>query len=66
MGALVNEDELKSWLGFDRRSAIENWLDKHKIPFHYGKGNQICTTQRAIDASLRLTNDADNDSEWKL
>jgi|GEM_PF-3080142 len=52
MKALLEESDLKAWLGFQRRTDLENYLRRQKIPYLYGKGNRICTTTDAINARL--------------
>jgi hypothetical protein len=49
---LLNEDDLKSWLGFSRRLDLERHLQSCRIPYIYGKGGRICTTIAAIDKIL--------------
>lgn len=52
MSALLNEDDLKSWTGFEQRKKLEAFLRQNKISYTYGKGNKIVTTQGAIDRAL--------------
>lgn len=52
MSALLNEDDLKNWTGFEQRKKLEDFLRLNKISFTYGKGNRIVTTQGAIDRAL--------------
>lgn len=50
--ALLSEDELKAWTGFEQRKKLETWLRSQNINFKYAKGNKIVTTQSAIDHAL--------------
>lgn len=49
---LVEEEELKSWLGYAQRTALERHLQKSRIPYIYGAGGRICTTIGAINSTL--------------
>jgi len=49
---LIKESQLKDWLGFQRRTDLENYLRRQNIPYLYGKGNRICTTADAINFRL--------------
>lgn len=52
MSALLTEDELKEWTGYEQRKKLEEWLRENKIKFTYAKGRKIVTTQEAIDRAL--------------
>lgn len=49
---LLKQDELKEWLGFKRPGDLEKWLRDNRVPFFYGKGGSICTTDDAINSRL--------------
>lgn len=60
MSALITEDQLKAWTGYEQRPKIEAWLRDNKIPFTHGKGNTLITTTDAVNKSLigeRAAND---------
>lgn len=52
MNALLSEDELKAWTGYEQRSKLESWLRENKIAFTYGKGNKLITTSDAVNRVL--------------
>ena len=52
MSALLTEEQLMEWTGYKRRSKVEEFLRREKIPFSRGKGNKILVTQAAIDRAL--------------
>lgn len=62
MSALLTEEELKKWTGYEQRQKLESWLRENKIKFTYGKGNKLITTQEAVDRALVGTKAA-NDRE---
>lgn len=49
---LLDEDDLKSWLGFQQRTALIERLKEQKIPYFYGKGGAVCTTVGAVESAL--------------
>jgi hypothetical protein len=49
---LLNEEDLKNWLGFNRRLDLERHLQSIRIPYFYGRGGRIRTTTAAIDKAL--------------
>ncbi|MBT9098427.1 hypothetical protein KFZ76_11985 [Methylovulum psychrotolerans] len=51
---LVSLDELKAATGCKRLGDLETILKTNKIPFFYGKGGTIFTTQTAIDTALGI------------
>ncbi len=52
MGALLSEDELKAWCGYEQRQKLEEWLRKNKISYTYGKGNKLITTAEAVNRAI--------------
>ncbi len=62
MSALLTEDELKAWTGYEQRQKLESWLRENKIKFTYGKGNKLITTADAVNQALIGTKAA-NDKE---
>jgi hypothetical protein len=52
MDSLIREEGLLEWLGYSRRSDAMKWLDEHGVPYWYGRGGRICTTQAAIDTVM--------------
>lgn len=52
MDALIREEQLLDWLGYTRRFDAMKWLDEHGVPYWYGRGGRICTTQAAIDTVM--------------
>jgi Domain of unknown function (DUF4224) len=52
MSALLTEDDLKTWTGFEQRKKIEEWLRENKICYTYGKGNKLITTADAVNSAL--------------
>jgi len=51
---LVTQADLAEWAGFrpNQKVAIIRWLKDNKIPYFYGKGGTVCTTQHALDSRL--------------
>lgn len=49
--ALLSEDDLKEWLGYDQRVKIEQWLSENGIPFQLCR-NRIVTTVQAVNNGL--------------
>lgn len=49
---LITEDQLKEWLGIERRTPLMRKLQELKIPYGLGGGGRICTTLGAIDRAL--------------
>jgi len=49
---LLKEEHLKAWTGFKRRTDLETRLRELKIPYAYGQGGAIITTQAAVDGAL--------------
>lgn len=58
MSALLSESDLKAWSGFGQRKKLESFLRQNKIPFTYGKGNKLITTQEAVDTALGVKKSA--------
>jgi hypothetical protein len=52
VSGLVTENDLKAWLGINRRTALEKRLRELRIPYVYGAKNVVCTTQAAIDNAI--------------
>ena len=50
--ALLNQDQLSEWSGFQRKADIEHWLRINNIQFIRRRKNRICTTLAAVNASL--------------
>ncbi len=48
---LINEDDLKAWLGYTHVPQIEVWLRSRGIPFDYCRG-KLVTTASAINGHL--------------
>lgn len=46
--ALVNESDLREWLGYKQQQQIINWLKARQIPFDLSRG-RVVTTASAID-----------------
>lgn len=46
--ALVNEEDLRAWLGYEQQQKIIDWLKQRHIPFHFSRG-RVVTTITAID-----------------
>lgn len=46
--ALVNESDLREWLGYKQQQQIINWLKARQIPFDLSRG-KVVTTASAID-----------------
>ena len=49
---LVNEDDLKHWLGIQQRTRLEKKLCALNISYCYGAGNRICTTIDAVNNAV--------------
>lgn len=49
--ALVNEDDLRAWLGYEQRAKIEQWLSDRGIPFEISR-DRVVTTMQAINKGL--------------
>ena len=49
---LVNEDDLKDWLGIQQRARLEKRLCQLNIAYVYGAGNRICTTIAAVNNAV--------------
>lgn len=58
---LVNEDDLRAWLRYERQADIRAWLDKNSVWYVEGKGGRICTTVEAINAARKSANSASFD-----
>lgn len=52
MSQLISEQELIDWSGYQRRADLIRFCTDNKISFIIGRGQKICTTQKAIDCSL--------------
>lgn len=52
MSYIVTFNQLKEATGYSRISDIERWLNKTGIPFFYGKGGKVFTTQDKINEAL--------------
>lgn len=63
MSALLSEDDLKAWTGFEQRQKLESWLRERKISYTYGKGNKIITTAHAINHVLTGSKAANESDE---
>jgi glutamate 5-kinase len=50
--ALLTEEDLRDWTGYQRRGDIERVLRERAIPIIYGRDGQICTTLEAINRTL--------------
>ena len=50
--SLLNEEQLKKWLGYKRRCDIESWLSDRRINWYRAGGGKIVTTQAAIDQAF--------------
>ena len=48
-GNLITEEQLKEWLGYEQRAALEKALTKNRIPFITGKDGRVCTTSQALE-----------------
>lgn len=48
---LIDEDDLKVWLGYEQRQKIAQWLSERGIPYQTAKG-RIVTTIQAINAGM--------------
>ena len=59
---LLNEDQLKHWLGYERRSDVRRTLVVVGVKVALGKGGRIGSTVRAITAALKGES-AEADSE---
>lgn len=49
MSALLSQEQLMEWTGFERAGDLEKWLKSRNIRYEKGKGKKIVTTQAAID-----------------
>ena len=49
---LLNEDDLKEWLNYERRADIENWLLSHRVTWRCAKGGRIVTTRSAVEQAF--------------
>jgi hypothetical protein len=49
---LISEDQLRAWLGYQRRADLERAMIDQRIPILYGRKGQICTTLQAIEGAL--------------
>lgn len=38
---LLDEDDLRQWVDYDRRSDLERWLRENGIRFRHGKAGQV-------------------------
>lgn len=55
--ALVTQEDLSQWLGFERKSDIEQWLRSRGIWYDHGKAGRVVTTEAAINAAQRKGQD---------
>lgn len=49
--ALVSEDDLRIWLGYEQRAKIEKWLSDRGIPFEISR-DRVVTIIQAINSGL--------------
>lgn len=63
---LINEEQLKEWSGYKRRSDLQGFLNKNKIEYHLGCGNRICTTMSALEKSLSLFDNRKSPSRYQM
>lgn len=66
MTALVTEKELQEWLGIKQRTRLMKTLRDAKIPYMFGGGGRICTTQGAIDQSLFGANPKEKEEDFNF
>jgi hypothetical protein len=52
--ALLTEDDLRAWLGYERRADLERALQTARVPVVYGRGGRLCTTLDAVHAGMGL------------
>ncbi len=52
---LITTDQLRQWSGYERVSDIRRWLDRNRITWLPGKGDEICTTLDWIKESQGVT-----------
>ncbi len=52
MSNLISSAEICEWLGYARDADVARWLQRHRIPYWYGKNHRPVTTQTAIDRVL--------------
>lgn len=49
---LIDEDELKAKLKYERRGDVVRFLQQNRIPYFYGKAGSPVTTLGAIESVL--------------
>ena len=49
---LLDEDDLRQWVDYDRRSDLERWLRENGIRFRHGKAGKVVTTLTAVNTAL--------------
>lgn len=49
---LLNIEDLKKWLGYERTADVVAWLDRYRVPYHPGKNREPCTTLDALTHAL--------------
>lgn len=50
--SLIDEDDLKAWLGYTNRSAVEKWLVRRGVDWDSGCDGKIVTTRKAIEEAF--------------
>jgi hypothetical protein len=49
MTELLNINDLKAWLGYERSADVVKWLERNEIKWYPAKGGEPCTTLTAIN-----------------
>lgn len=52
MKPLLQEKDLREWLGFKRRADLVRWLDQKKIRYEYAR-EEVVTTLEAVNERFR-------------
>ncbi|WKD51697.1 hypothetical protein [Microbulbifer spongiae] len=58
MSTLLQEEELKAWIGVKSRAKLMDWLDQQELPYRLAPGGRVVTELGAISEALsRSVND---------
>lgn len=56
---LITEQQLRAWLGYERRADLERVLVDNRVSYFRGRGGALCTTLSAIEARLGVGRSTD-------
>ena len=56
--SLLNEEDLKAWLGYEQRAAVERWLSERGIQYDKSQDKIVTTVQAVNNALIGITDDS--------